>query len=141
MIGGERAVKEELAIAEVPEIAVALATVERQVIAVARVNSPAVARTVEGPPEVVAGLIEAAPQAVPAPLKASIAVVARHAAPASAVVPAGQALAGVEVPEAEAAVHEAGEAAEDDEDRSVLFSAISFRLENGTLERWNIEGM
>jgi hypothetical protein len=37
-IAAERAVKEELAIAAVPVIAVALATVGRQVIAVARVN-------------------------------------------------------------------------------------------------------
>jgi len=109
VIGGERAVKEELAI------------VEGRVIEVVAVRSPAVA-----------GPAEAAAEAGPAPLKASIAVVARHAAPASAVVPAGQALAGVEVPEAEAAVHEAGEAAEDDEDRSVRFSAISFRS-----EKWN----
>jgi hypothetical protein len=96
----------------------------------------------------VAGVIEAAPEAEPAHLKASIGVVAQRAARASAAAPAAEALvvaevpeAVAEVPEAEAAVHEAGEAAEDDEDRSVPFSAIRFRSENGTLERWNIEGM
>ena len=121
MIAGERAVKEELA------IAVALATVERQVIAVVRVNSPAVAGTVEGPPEVVAGLIEAAPEAVPAPLKASIAVVAQRAVPASAAAPAGPALAVVEEDGLGAVVPEVA-AAEDGEDSLLPWPAVRFRV-------------
>jgi hypothetical protein len=128
VIGGERAVKEELVIAEVPEIAVAPATVERQVIEVVAVKSPAVA-----------GPVEAAAEAGPAPLKASIAVVAQRVAPASAEAPAGEALAAAGEGPAGAAAREVEaaevEAAEDDEDRLVPLSAVSFRV--GKMEHWN----
>jgi hypothetical protein len=67
VIGGERAVKEELAIVEVWESVVALATVEGQVIEVARVNSAAVA-----------GPVEAVPEAGAAPAAAALVVVAGH---------------------------------------------------------------
>jgi hypothetical protein len=124
VIGGERAVKEELAIAEVP---VALAIVEGRVIEVARVKSPAVA-----------GPVEAAAEAGPAPLKASIAVVAQRVAPASAAAPAGEALAAGEGP-AGAAAREVEvaevEAAEDDEDRLFPWPAVRFRV--GKMEHWN----
>ena len=83
-IAAERAVKEELAIAEVP---VAPAIVEGRVIEVAARQSKS--------PEAVVGPVEAAPEAGPAPLKASIAVVAQRVAPASAAAPAGEALAAV----------------------------------------------
>ena len=73
MIAEERAVKQELAIVEVWESVVTLATVERQVIEVARVNSAAMA-----------GPVEAVPEAGAAPLKASIAVGVPREAPASA---------------------------------------------------------
>jgi hypothetical protein len=126
VIAAERAVKEELAIAEVP---VALAIVEGRVIEVVAVKSPAVA-----------GPAEAAPEAGPARLKASIAVVVQRAARASAAAPVGEVLAAVGEGVG-AAAHEVGEAAEDDEDRSIPFSAISFQSENGTPERWKIEGM
>jgi len=67
------ATKEELAIVEVWEIAVVLATVEGQVIEVARVNSVATA-----------GSVEAVPETGAAPLRASIAVGVPREAPASA---------------------------------------------------------
>lgn len=68
--------------------------------------------------------------------RASIAVVAQPIAPASAATPAGQALAVVEVREAQAAVHEAGEAAEDDEDKLSPLPAVRFWLD---MEHWNDE--
>ena len=103
----------------------ALAIVEGRVIEVARVKSPAVAGPVEGAPEAVVGLIEAAREAAPAPLKASIAVVAQRVAPATAAAPAGEALAAAGEGPAGAAAREVEaaevEAAEDDEDRLVVF--------------------
>jgi hypothetical protein len=129
-IAAERAVKEELAIAEVP---VALAIVEGRVIEVARVKSPAVA-----------GPVEAAAEVGPAPLKASIAVVAQRVAPASAEAPAGEALAAAGEGPAGAAAREVEaaevEAAEDDEDRLVVVGCQLSGWKNGTLERWNVEG-
>jgi hypothetical protein len=97
VIGEERAAKKELAIVEVWESGVALATVEGQVIEVTRVNSAAVVEPVE-----------AAPEAGAAPLKASIAVVAQPVAPASAAVPAAAALVVVAGHEVEAAGGEGG---------------------------------
>jgi hypothetical protein len=95
VIGGARAVKEELAIAE------ALATVEGQVIEVARVNSAAVA-----------GPVEAVPEAEAARLKASIVAGVPSEAPASVAAPVAAALVVVELLEAVVAGHEV-EAAED----------------------------
>ena len=106
MIGGERAVKEELAIVEVWESVVALATVEGQVIEVARVNSAAVA-----------GSVEAVPEAVAAPFKASIAAAARHGARARAAAPAGEALAAAVVLEEVVEGGEVEEAAGDGADK------------------------
>jgi hypothetical protein len=118
VIGGERAVKEELAIAVAPAI------VEGRVIEVVAVKSPAVV-----------GPIEAAPEAGPAPLKASIVAVAQRAARASEAAPAGQALAAVgEGLGAGAAVPEVA-AAEDDEDRLFPWPAVRFRV--GKMEHWN----
>ena len=103
VIGVERAVKEELATAELWEIAVALATVEGQVIEVARVNSAAVA-----------GPVEAMPEAEAAPLKASIAAGVPPEAPASVAAPVAAALVVVEeLLEVVVAGHEVEGAAED----------------------------
>ena len=115
----------------------ALAIVEGRVIEVARVKSPAVAGPVEGTPAAVVGPVEGEAEAGPAPLKASIAVVAQRVAPASAEAPAGEALAAAEEGPAGAAAREveAAEAAEDDEDRLVPLSAVSFRV--GKMEHWN----
>jgi len=118
VIEGQRAVKEELAIAVAP------ATVERQVIEVVAVNSPAVV-----------GPIEAAPETGPAPLKASIAVVARRVAPASAEAPAGEALAAAG--QGVGAAAREVEAAEDDEDRLFPWPAVRFRV--GKMEHWKDE--
>jgi len=137
-IAGERALKEELAIVEVP---VALAIVEGRVIEVARVRSPAVAAPVEGTPAAVVGPVEAAAEAGPAPLKASIAVVAQRVAPASAEAPAGEALAAAGEGLAGAAAREVEAAeVEDDEDRLFPLSAVSFRLKKWITGTWNVEG-
>jgi hypothetical protein len=95
VIGAERAVKEELAIVEVWEIAVALATVEGQVIEVARVNSAAAA-----------GPVEAMPEAEAVPLKASIAAGVPPEAPASVAAPVAAALVVVEGHEVEGAAED-----------------------------------